>query len=164
MEDSAYEAIYTGVYVFIFIIALTVSLLLFNGINEVADLSYEFSNKISGSETLVNVPVEQNLLLSPSEVLSYYFNYIQKDLYSTEFVNSKSGVVATKYNVTIYTKAKDQLNYTNTMLSKDLSIAEVLNAIGTDGKYILRYESVASNGVANITIQKATNAEIESFF
>ena len=71
MEDSAYEAIYTGVYVFIFIIALTVSLLLFNGINEVADLSYEFSNKISGSETLVNVPVEQNLLLSPSEVLSY---------------------------------------------------------------------------------------------
>ncbi len=160
MGESAYEAIYTGVYVFIFIIALTVSMLLFNNITEVANLSYEFSNKIEDNATLVDVPVEQNLLLEPYEVLSYYYNYVERDLYSNTTGNSGLN----SYKVSIYTKASDQPGASTSLLPTNLDINSAMNAIGKNNKYILRYISKDSSGTINIQIQKATNAEIESFF
>ncbi len=42
MEESAFQAIYTGVYIIIFIVALTTSLYLFNGISDLAEKSYEY--------------------------------------------------------------------------------------------------------------------------
>lgn len=42
MEESAFQAIYTGVYIVIFIVSLTTALYLFNGISKLAEDSYEY--------------------------------------------------------------------------------------------------------------------------
>lgn len=154
MEESAYEALFTGTYIFVFIIALTVTLYLFNSIMDFSDLAYEFNTTVEDKSTIINAPVEANRLLTGAEVLSYYYNYVRHDLYA-----EKESTI--NYNVTIS-------NGTNS-INADLegkNLKEVAERIGIDSKYILYYRAASKDaeGKKNITIEivKATQAQIDA--
>ena len=82
MEESSFQAIYTGVYIVIFIAALTTTLYLFNGINTLAESSYDYGNVIT-SHTVIEAPDENELNLNGNDIVSYYFNYAKKDKYES---------------------------------------------------------------------------------
>lgn len=159
MEDSAFEALYTGAYVFVFIIALTVTIFLFSSITDFADLAYEYEETSGDSSVIVDTPVNQNLLLSSDEVMSYYYNYIKKDIYGDDSKKES-------YNVIIKTKAKDEAGADLSVISgeSDMTISELSARLGKNNKYILRYKSVDNAGNVTIEIQKATQAEIDAVY
>ena len=159
MEDSAFEALYTGAYVFVFIIALTVTIFLFSSITDFADLAYEYEETSGDSSVIVDTPVNQNLLLSSGEVMSYYYNYIKKDIYGDDSKKES-------YNVIIKTKAKDEAGADLSLISgeSDMTISELSDRLGKNNKYILRYKSVDNVGNVTIEIQKATQAEIDAVY
>lgn len=159
MEDSAFEALYTGAYVFVFIIALTVTIFLFSSITDFADLAYEYEETSGDSSVIVDTPVNQNLLLSSDEVMSYYYNYIKKDIYGDDSKKES-------YNVIIKTKAKDEAGADLSLISgeSDMTISELSDRLGKNNKYILRYKSVDNAGNVTIEIQKATQAEIDAVY
>ena len=78
MEESAFQAIYTGVYIVIFIVSLTTALYLFNGISAVAEEAYEYGNKVT-DQTVIEPPDPESLKISDSQAISYYMNYIRND-------------------------------------------------------------------------------------
>lgn len=81
MENS-YEALYTGVYIFVFVAALTIALYLFQGVNELADNAYDYGKTVDSSAVIeTDTDVEDSKYLSREDVISYYFNYIKKDNY-----------------------------------------------------------------------------------
>ena len=159
MEDSAFEALYTGAYVFVFIIALTVTIFLFSSITDFADLAYEYEETSGDSSVIVDTPVNQKLLLSSDEVMSYYYNYIKKDIYGDDSKKES-------YNVIIKTKAKDEAGADLSVISgeSDITISELSDRFGKNNKYILRYKSVDNAGNVTIEIQKATQAEIDAVY
>ena len=79
MENS-YEAIYTGVYLFVFVAALTIALYLFQGVNDLADRSYDYGKVVEGN-AVIETDAEEKKYLSKEDVISYYMNYIKKDNY-----------------------------------------------------------------------------------
>ena len=151
MEDSAYQALFTGTYIVVFIMALTVTLYLFNSISEFAELAYEFNVTSEDSSTIINAPVEANRLLTGEEVLSYYYNYVKHDLYT-----EKESPI--NYKVTI--------TGINTNELKDKSLYEVAQKIGVDNKYILHYKGASYDAHGNknidIEISKATQEQIDA--
>lgn len=155
MENSAYEALYTGAYILVFIMALTVALYLFNSINDFADLAYEFNTTVEDKSTIINAPTEANILLTGEEVLSYYYNYVKHDLYT-----EKESLI--NYNVKIFKSPTAELNYEEL---KNLPLNEIAKKIGMDNKYILKYETAEYDGdKKNITISltQATPEQIEA--
>ena len=157
MESSATQAIYTGTYIFVFVAALTISLYLFNSILNFSNVAYEFEGKIEENEVIVDVPVEANRLLSADEVASYYYNYIVKDQYINSSDTRNSEIE--KYNVVINTGSGNNLLESNGVNKR--KYGDVINALGKDNKYILKYDSIDSNGKIKIIISKATEAQIK---
>ena len=147
METSATKAIYLGTYIFVFVAALTVTIYLFNSILEFSEEAYDFETKQASNQVIVNVPVEANRLLTSTEVASYYYNYVKKDLYS-------DGAQNNRYNIVIVTKGED--------IEEEDDYYTVMDKLGKDSKYILRYDSVDSNGIPTIKLTKAEQAEIEA--
>ena len=93
--NNAFEALYTGVYIVIFITSVTIALFLFRSINEFAEDSYNYGNQAT-SESLIEATGETNLTLSADEVIPYYFNYVKKDIYQERSQNELN------FNITIY--------------------------------------------------------------
>ena len=81
MEDSTSTALYTGAFVLVFVSSLTISLFLFNSILDFSEKAYDYNVNIADNQTIVNVPVGSERLLSAAEVASYYYNYVSHDLY-----------------------------------------------------------------------------------
>ena len=81
MEESAFDAIYIGIYVFIFVIAVTSTIFLCNSISNYSDMAYEFSHKTDNSALIVGSEVQRNNIINGEEVINYYYNYIKKDKY-----------------------------------------------------------------------------------
>ena len=46
MDESAYTALYTGTYIFVFIIALSLTIFLFTEVVNYADVAYEFDENV----------------------------------------------------------------------------------------------------------------------
>lgn len=161
MEESAIQAIYTGAYIFVFIVALTVTLYLFGSITDFSKLAYRYNNEVQGSATIVDAPVEQNILLNVDEVVSYYYNYVKKDLYGDE---KSKGI--TNYIVDI-----EQLRGMNVNTT---SLADVYNKLTNNGrekdaKYIIKYDRYTTtnngkNADVNISITKASQEDIDKLF
>lgn len=142
MGDSAYQAIYTGVYVFVFIIAMSATIYLFMTIIDYAELSYNYGNTALDSNLIENIPTTKYQLLTGSDVITYYYNYVKKDKYE----GSESD---TKYNVEIF----------NSSGTKIINEAAIKN-IKYDQKYKLEFVSENNNGVATIRITEVGNSSI----
>ena len=152
MEESASQAIYTGAYVLVFIMSLTITLYLFNSIIDFSDLAYEYNVKSEDNATIIDAPAEANRLLTGEEVISYYYNYVKHDLY-TEKVSPVNYNVDLKIGV-----SKEDLN--------NMSLLQISNAIGIDNKFILYYKGASydAEGKKNIDIEitKATQEQIDA--
>lgn len=142
MGDSAYQAIYTGVYVFVFIIAMSATIYLFMTIIDYAELSYNYGNTALDSNLIENIPTTKYQLLTGSDVITYYYNYVKKDKYE----GSESD---TKYNVEIF-------NSSGVKISNEAAIKN----IKYDQKYKLEFVSENNNGVATIRITEVGNSNI----
>ena len=150
--DNAQEALYIGLYTFIFVIALSLTVGLFSSIMNYTDDAYEFMHTSSNGALIISERENRHIVLSSTEVLSYYFNYIKKD-------RLDSSVIENNAVVTINLNTKDE---TPVYLdSKNLSYKEALQKIGQDNKYILTVGKQTNDNVTYINIVKATPEELE---
>lgn len=149
MGENATEGIYIAVYIFIFIVALSATITMFYMINNYAELSYEYGNNIENSGTLIeNVPTTTYRIITGSELISYYFNYIKPN--------------SSIYNVVVYEKNNN--GSVNTLfkpldkngkngVNANLDYKGVVAAIGDLSKtYYLSYESAQSNTLGKQTV------------
>lgn len=158
MEESATTAIYTGAFLMIFISSLTIALFLFNNIVDLSEVAYQFNTNISSNQTIVNVPVGENLLLSAEEVASYYYNYVVHDLYIGEDGYNKDYEIKIYLpsNPNAYPLTKDDLK-ANSRASSYQSLMGNLDP--ENNSYILSYDSVDTRGIIHISIRPATDAQ-----
>ncbi len=75
MENSAYEALITGVNVSIFIIATTIAILLFTTVIDLSDLANTSVKKGESGSVIVDGAQIENRIVTGSELLGYYTNY-----------------------------------------------------------------------------------------
>lgn len=159
MENSTFEAIYTGVYIFIFIIALSITIFLFKQTNDFADRAYNYNVKAIENSVILNAPAQKYRLIDGYEVVSYFYNYIKRD----SFGDNKTKI---EYVVTI----KNQSG--STLISSDTSVTPIstLNSttlgkfiamINVNTKYVLTYKTV-TNSLVYIDIQEATQDQINA--
>lgn len=141
MEDSANNLLYTGTYVIIFIIAVSLSITLFYSVNKYADSAFNYQQDLQSS--IINTQPTGNetngiVTLSQDDVVAYYFNYIKKDIYSSQ----NSGNNDVKYNVTI------------DVISNPNDTANAIKEIYTHTAYYLKYtgNSLNSNNVKEVNI------------
>lgn len=152
MEESAFNAIYIGIYVFIFVIAVTATIFLYNSISNYADLSYEFSHKVDSGALIVGSEVGRNKIISGEEVINYYYNYIKKDKYEN---NNNSN-----YIVSINLNGKNQTQ--NLLDNTDMTYKELIQKIGVTNKYLVEYVKETKDGKAVINITRVTSAVNEN--
>jgi hypothetical protein len=150
--DNAQEALYIGLYTFIFVIALSLTVGLFSSIMNYTDDAYEFMHTSSNGALIISERENRHIILSSTEVLSYYFNYIKKD-------RLDSSVIENNAVVTINLNTKDETPIY--LDSKNLSYKEALQKIGQDNKYILTVGKQTNDNVTYINIVKATPEELE---
>lgn len=153
MEDSTSTALYTGAFIMVFVASLTISLFLFNSILDFSELAYDYNINVADNQTILNVPVGTERLLSAEEVASYYYNYVSFDLYGGDKNNET-------YNVQIYTSTN--INSSNLLKAdQSLTYRKLIDRLGSNTTYILSYELV-NNGKPVIIIKQATNDQINS--
>ena len=85
--DSVNEALYIGIYTFIFVIALSLTIFLFSSLMSYTDRVYEYMHDLSNDGVNISLQADRHLILSSQEVVSYYYNYIKKDRLSENIVD-----------------------------------------------------------------------------
>lgn len=143
MEDSTFEAMHVAVNIFVFVIAISATIYLFSSISKLSERAYEYGKAKVDNAVAEQVPSENAIVLDSSQVISYYFNYVKKDLYATP-----DSTVKQEYKVTINTPS-------GIITNTNLTYSDVLNAVGTTRKYVLKYISKDTSGatpVATINI------------
>ena len=82
MSDSVYQAFFTAVFIVIFIAATTITVTLFTSAMDYSEKAFEYG-KLTSSDSIVetNANVENYNIISGSELLTYYYNYVDDDKY-----------------------------------------------------------------------------------
>ena len=137
MGENAQEGIFIGVYIFVFIVALSATIIMFTMINDYADLSYEYGKQVGEGALIENVPETTYRIVTGDQLISYYYDYINSD---------------TKYKLVVKDK-DDQL----IELNRYLGYNRVLRLCNPMKNYFLSYDSVDENGNVNITIKEIEN-------
>ena len=135
MSDSAFEAIYTGVYIFVFIAALTIALYMFRNINELAENSYEYGIEMT-SGTLIQDTEQKDRLLEANDVISYYYNYVDYDI--SDYKN-------------VHVTIKDK---NGTIINSGVNYNNLKGRLGNE-KYRIKCIRVDTNGEYYFEIYKA---------
>ena len=140
MDESTNTLLYTATYVFIFIIATSLSIILFLKVNKFADSAFEYKEGISGAIiNSVSTGLDEYSTgmtpLTKDDVFSYVVNYIKCDLYGSSRDNSE-------YNIEV-----DGLSF-----NQDTPYSKIYNSL-TDGKYYIEWVS-ENSGVKNLVIKK----------
>ncbi|MDO4282022.1 MAG: hypothetical protein Q4D02_00110 [Clostridia bacterium] len=154
MEESAFDAIYIGIYVFVFVIAVTATMFLYNSISDYADLAYEFSHKIESSGIIEGSEVSRNKIITGEEVINYYYNYIKRDKYDSSNANNSNYIV----NINLNGKGETE----NLITSTNLTYRELIQKIGISNKYLVEYTKETSDGKAIINITRVTSTTDEN--
>ncbi|MNP33650.1 hypothetical protein D3C76_1269020 [compost metagenome] len=142
MEESAYDALIISAYVLVFITAMSATIYLLSTINKYSEQAFQYGRSVPQSSLLgttlpsntetnssgqeVLVPSESSdIILLGTEVISYYYNYINLDNYNRDQIPVLS------YIVTI-----DGVNMGETQLS----YGQLYSRIVPTAKYILKVE------------------------
>ncbi len=133
MEESSFQAIYTGVYIFVFIAALTTTLYMFRNVNELAENAYNYG-EIATNQSVIQAPSE-DYKITGEELISYYFNYIKKDKYESD-----TNEYVQNINLKIDGITNNNLPYRN-----------LLNSISSDREYNIKVTNV-NNGIIDVEI------------
>lgn len=150
--ENVNEAIYIGVYTMIFVIALTLTIFLFSSLMSYSDEAYEYMHSIDNNGVLLNAPANRYLVINGQEVISYYFNYIQKDKYLDKDYDEKT-VVTINLN-----SSSESPQY---LTQDDLTYKELLEKIGINNKYVLSVDQRTNSEYTYINITKATQEQVQ---
>lgn len=150
--ENANEAIYIGIYTLIFVMALSLTIFLFSSLMSYTDEAYDYIHQQANDAVTITGEVNRHLILTGQEVVSYYYNYVKKDRYSDENVNSDTIV-----SINLNTKNESPLILDN----KNLTYKEVINKIGMSNKFILTVDSKTNENITYINIIKATEEELQ---
>lgn len=159
MENSTFEAIYTGVYIVVFMAALTITIFLFKTTNDYADLAFEYNERALDESVIINAPVQKFRLINGNEVISYFYNYIKRDV----FGDSKTTI---EYVVTVRNQGNTPIissdkNITSQTTLNSTTYSKFVNLINLNGKYVLNYKTVSQN-LVYIDITEATQQQIDA--
>ncbi len=132
MEESSFQAIYTGVYIFVFIAALTTTLYMFRNVNELAENAYNYG-EIATNQSVIQAPNE-DYKITGEELISYYFNYIVKDKYAEEFDK----------NIELKISGMNVGSYS--------SLINEIKSRGLDKQYDIKVTNVDNNGKVHVEI------------
>lgn len=149
--ENVNEAIYIGIYTMIFVIALTLTMFLFSSLMSYSDRAYEYMHSMNNNGVIMNAPANRYLLLNGQEVVSYYYNYIQKDKYLNKDYDDKTIV-----NINLHTSAETPLYLTQ----DNLSYKEAIEKIGLTNKYILTVDQRTNSEYTYINITRATQEQL----
>lgn len=83
MEDSGYNSLMMGVYIFIFIIATSLTVYLFKTTVDFADKAYEYGKVTTGDSVIETTAAPKYNTVTGAELLTYYYNYKSPDKYGT---------------------------------------------------------------------------------
>jgi hypothetical protein len=83
MEDSAYNSLMLGVYVFVFITAISLTIYLFSSTVSLSDNAFNYGKVTTGDSIIETTSAPKYNTVTGSELLTYYYNYISTDKYST---------------------------------------------------------------------------------
>lgn len=140
MGDNAAEGIFIGVYIFIFVVALSATITLFTMINNYAELSYEYGKQVADDASLIeNVPTETHRVITGSQLISYICNYTLED----EYVRQNDQENVNGVNIT----------YENIDFGTAKSYKDIIGKIDVKGRYTLIYNGTNGNKI-NVTIKK----------
>lgn len=146
MEDSTNTLLYTATYVFIFVIALSISITLLFSVNKYADSAFNYKQGLQSS--IIDTPTTgsetaNKVTLSAEDVISYYYNYVKRDIYADNGGNVNSDVTY-KVGITIDGSTID--------LNTDEKLA--LTTINSKDTYYLRYKSsqIGEDGKKTVTV------------
>lgn len=149
--DNVNEAIYIGVSAMIFVIALSLTIFLFSSMMDYAENAYDFMHEVSNDGAVIDTAVDRHLIISSEDVVSYYYNYVQKDRFNNPDYNDNI-IVSINY------KNKDEAPV---YLADDLTYEGLIDRIGLSSKFILRIEDNRQDGKTYINIIRATDQELE---
>lgn len=157
MDESTNTLLYTATYVFIFIIAVSLSIVLFLSVNRYADSAFEYKQGLNGSiintgSTGLEEYQTGQVPLTKNDVFSYYVNYVKKDLYGE---STTSGEHTTNQDVIYNVSIKDK---NGNELEKKLQYNAVYDKLAD--KYVLKYTSQSVDESNN---KKTVNIDIEPF-
>ena len=157
MDESTNTLLYTATYVFIFIIAVSLSIVLFLSVNRYADSAFEYKQGLNGSiintgSTGLEEYQTGQVPLTRSDVFSYYVNYVKKDLYGE---STTSGEYTTNQDVIYDVSIKDK---NGNELVKELQYNDVYDKLAD--KYVLKYTSQSIDESNN---KKTVKIEITPF-
>ena len=143
MDESTNTLLYTGTYVIIFVIATSLSIILYLTVNRYADSAFEYKEGISGSvinsaSTGIEEYQSGQTPLSKDDVFSYFVNYVKKDLYGTDS-SFKSIKPTNGYSVII------------NGLNGDMTYKEAYDALSAQ-KYYIKYNVINENGDKEVEI------------
>lgn len=151
MGDSTNTLLYTATYVIIFIIAVSLSIVLFLSVNSYADSAFEYTQGLNSSiintgSTGTEIAQTGQVPLTRDDVFSYYVNYVKRDLYGESVLNINQDVI---YNVYI----NDPENSTGT-LNNNLTYNQLYEKLSKKESYYLEYkqEWYDENNKKNIDI------------
>ncbi|MEG1009006.1 MAG: hypothetical protein RSE41_06700 [Clostridia bacterium] len=153
MENNAYEAAIIATYVFMFIIATSITIFLFSSVYEYSNKAYEYGRNVSKDSVIVDAPITKHNILSGSEVMSYIDNYIKYDKYLTEDLYNK---FINGNNLT-----QDEKQVINDLKKEGISIYKFKlpeQNIFYEKFYTLKYVSDnITSGIVEIEIKDITN-------
>lgn len=157
MDESTNTLLYTATYVFIFIIAVSLSIVLFLSVNRYADSAFEYKQGLNGSiintgSTGLEEYQTGQVPLTKNDVFSYYVNYVKKDLYGE---STTSGAYTTNQDVIYDVSIKDK---NGNELVKELQYNDVYDKLAD--KYVLKYTSQSIDESNN---KKTVKIEITPF-
>lgn len=140
MDESTNTLLYTATYVFIFIIATSLSIILYLKVNQYADSAFEYKEGMSGSiVNSVSTGLEEYSTgmtpLTKDDVFSYVVNYIKGDLYGNSTNNSGYTIEVDGY-----------------YFNEDTDYSTIYNSL-TDEKYYIKYVSEIA-GEKKLVIKK----------
>ncbi len=153
--ENANEAIYLGVYTFMFVMALSLTIFLFSSLMTYTDNAYAYMHQATNDGVNITGGENRHLLLSGQEVISYYYNYIKKDNYTDKTVYPETVVT-----INTHTKSEAELLLDDV----DLSYKDVVERIGMENQYILTVGENTTDDVTYINIIKATPEELEEMW
>lgn len=79
MEKAAFEALITGVNVFIFVIALSFGITLLTSVLKLSNIASEQTINQTNGSVIIGENTNENRVVTGMEILAYYTNYIDKD-------------------------------------------------------------------------------------
>ena len=137
VDDSTNTLLYIATYVFIFIIATSISIALFLNVNKYADSAFEYSQGLNSSiintgSTGTEIAQTGQVPLTRDDVFSYYVNYVKKDLYGEGVLNTNQDVI---YQVSI----NDPESSEGT-LANNLTYNELYEKLSKKENYYLEYQ------------------------